>query len=650
MRDPRRSERRTAARRPWRATLWALCLTLLAGCTATPEEYLEAAREAGSRREAIRLLTRAVEGDPQFAPALRARARLHAETGAFDKSVADYDRLLDLLENRDRPSTQTTRQRADILYMRGKVQELAGRLPQAAESYTKALAADPALTTPFQDRAWVYLKMGKYARAMQDYVILLGRDPGHLPDEARARRAQLRFRRGVAAFCSRQWESALSDFEVAFRQSRAPARKTRALLNLYFIVSRIGDKEQAERALATYAEETRKQRATDTPWIFTVLWYLEGRLKEGSLLDAAKHTNAQVQAERTAVARYYIGARRLVDGDRAGAIDAFKKCVAHEDRSLVEYHMAKVELRRIQVGGMTAEDYKAKARRAKTHEEKIKLYSEAIRVNPRDPEARLQRAILYALTGKHELALADYDRLLELARLPENRAQVLRYRGWTHAQSGQYEKAVSDYTAALELEPDSWRAREGLAVALCYLRKYAQAAEVYGELVTKVVADRSKKRFWEMQRAFANACRGEWEAAARGLRSLIPRAGDPAILRANLYVVEWKLGDGERATEKLKTFARRIKKQTWPSSVVWYLADMIDAKKLLEASMHEDKAEHALRSSRACYYIGERSLAQGKEKKAIEYLKSCVRLGGNARRESWEYRLALAELERLAKK
>ncbi len=627
------------------AVLCVVCLGLIPGCRSTPTQDLEAALEADSREDALRLLDRAVAKDPQYVEALMARARLRASAREFDEAISDYDQVLELLQSGER-SADATRQRADVIYMRAKVQELSGQLEEAAEGFTAAMQADPALISPLEDRAWVFFQMGLYDQAMQDYALLLSQEMTHLPDEARERRAELRLRRGAAAFCSQHWESAVADFETAHRDSRSAAREAQALINLYIVACRIDDREQADESLSNYAESIRGRSADRSPWIFNVVWYLAGALSGEDLLEAAEHRRSSVQAERTAIAHYYIGARHLIRENPQAAAEAFEKAVAHGDRSLIEYHMAKVELERARAGGATAEDYKARARRAETPEEKINLYTHALRVQPDDLEARLRRALYYSLAERHDEALEDYERLLEQLELPENRAQTLRYRAWTHTHRGEYEKALEDYNASLELEPDSWQAREGAAAALCFLREYDRAAEIYGELVEDVETERRRRDFWKMQLTFANACRGAWEAAAEGLRELIARAGDPALLRANLYVAESKLGEDE-AAERLKQFADQTREQSWPNSVVWFLAGRIDAQKLLEGSMHEDETTQALRTSRAFYYIGQQALIQGDREQGVEFLERTVQLGEQAHSESWEYRMAREELRRL---
>ena len=623
-------------------SLWLIgalpAVLALGGCGKTALEYVEEARAAGSLAEQEELLSRALTKDPSLKKARSWRAEVYKRLGEHKKALADFDFLLE--------HAKTSAERANVDYRRGEVLEHEGKFAEAVQSYTTALKRDPRLITSYAGRAGAYFKMGKYAESMQDYLTRLARDVSPGTQDARERRSDWRLCRGIAACCAGEWTSAGGDFEEAIKTTRSKSRRARAVLGLYFVACRIGDKREADGLLSSYALATLKDYRNTTPWIFSAVWYVAGRLDEKQFLQASKHSNKAVQVSRTADAHYYIGAYHLAKGEKDEATEAFKKCVERVEPRSPEYHLAKVELRRIMVGGKTAGDYLTMARQAKTQEKKLELYTKALRVNPSSTDARLKRAHLLSLTGKHERAVEDYTKLLSLYEQPADRARALRYRAWTRARMGDHQAAVKDYAAAVKADPESWRAREGLAVALCYLQQYKQAAAVYGDLSRRVVAGRADKRFWVLQRSFAMACASEWQAAADGFRSLVEKVGDSPVMRANLFIVECKLEQRAVGVEKLEKYAKKIKTPSWDSSVVWHMANMLGAEQLLKASAHSSKAVEALQTSRACYYIGSVHWMKGERRQALESFKRCEHLGRKAGRESWEYRMAIAELGR----
>ncbi len=604
----------------------------LSGCGKTAQQYLAEARATPSLKEQEGLLSRALRKDPGYNDARFRRAWVYALQKEDEKALADYDVL--------RNNAKSPQDIATIFYWRGRALEVNDRFAEAANSYTKALNSDRWLLNPYLARAGAYFKMGKYTHSMGDYLAMLERDIDRQGTAVAERRSGWRLQCAVAAFCAGEWEKAANDFQIVYSETRSPARRARAMLNLYFVACRLGDKQTADEVFNSYASETlsrRRPAGGRTRWIFAAVWYAAGLIDEQQLLQAS--------ARQTASAHYYIGARHLANGADGEARQAFEKCVRRRDPTSLEYHMAKVELQRLLVGGKTAGDYVTMARNADKQGKKIELYTQALRVNPDHSDARLNRAMLYSLTGRHDRAIDDYTKLLKLYTRPSNRAAALRYRAWTYAQKGDHLTAIKDYEAAVEADPDLWQAREGLAASLCYLRRYKRAADVYTGL-TKRIAGRGVQTFWQLERAFALCCAGEWETAARDFRAVLKKTGDAPIVRTNLYVAECKLGKDTAATEELNAYANELEVAGWQHFVARYAARVLDAEIFIKGSEHSERKTQLLRTSRAYYYIGARNLIEGDKVEAREAFGKCVRLGRKAERESWEYRMALNELAR----
>ncbi len=609
----------------------------LAGCGRTALEYLEAARKADSAAEQELLLNRALEKDPGLMAARFQRAKLCAAVGKHDQAIADFNLLLE--------SAQSAQQKASIYYWRGWAMDRRGETEKAVEDYSAALRLDPGFIDPYVSRAAAHFRLGKYAESMQDYLSMLEQDiSGGMPGAAE-RRAEWRLRRAFAAFCAGEWASASGDFKLAIDNTRSRVQEARAILNLYFVACKMRDDHtDADAVLKTYAEGIRSV-SRRPPWIFHAVWFVAGMETKEELLEASKHKSPEVQADQMMGAWYYIGARHLVNGDVEKAREAFRKCIETEDLGSFEYHMARVELERLDAGGKTAGDYVAMAQKVSAQQRRIELYTKALEVDPNHTGARLNRALLYSLAGMHDLAIDDYSRLLNIYQSPANRARALRYRGSTYAQKGDYEAAASDYAAAAEADPELWEAREGLAVALCHLRKYKEAAAVYTGLI-KQITGAGMQNLWLLQRALALFCAGDLTGAAGDLEAVLERGGDEPLIRANRFIIECKLGNRPTATKELLAFAEKIKIVGWESSVAWHLAEMRTADELLAISKHSDKAEEILRTSRAYYYIGALRLIKGHKDEARQAFQDCVRLGRESNRESWEYRMALVELAR----
>ncbi len=620
---------------------WALLAVLTAsGCGKTAFEFYEEAQTVQGINERERLLSLALEKDPQLKQARIVRAWVYALDKKAEQALADYEFL--------RSHATSAQELGNVFYWRGRAQELNGRFEDAIKSYTAALQSDPPFLSPYLARAGVCFKIGKYIDAMQDYHRTFDLDINRVGAAARERRGQWRLQSGFSACCAGEWASAVADFREAISLLDSPAPKARALLTLYFIECGAGDKKKADEVLRSYASDVREQYRADsslTPWIFQAVWYAAGMSSEEQFLKAAGHKSPELEAQRLTEARYYIGARQLAEGNKEKALEWFKKCIEREDLDSFEYHLAKVESERLKSGGKRAGDYLAMARHAPTEQKKIELYTEALRVNPNETDALLKRAMLYSLTGKYDLAIADCTKLAALYQRPANVATALRYRGWSYSQKGDHEAAIRDYEAASEADPELSEAREGLAVSLCRLRKYKEAVAVYSVLA-KQAGGENMQVLWQLERGFALACLGEWQAAADDFAAILKKPVEAAVVRTNLFIMESKLGRGADAARQMKAYAATMKEATWETSVAWYAAEMLDEERLLKASEHSEPGVQLLRTSRAHYYIGALNLLAGDKAKALKAFEQCLELGRRAGSETWESRMAAAELAR----
>ena len=82
-------------------------------------------------------------------------------------------------------------------------------------------------------------------------------------------------------------------------------------------------------------------------WVKTLALFLVEKLDEKALLAAAEKSDGEPVPEQRALARYYIGERRLSKGDKAGARTSFRKCRVAAMKGADEYQFAGAELRRL---------------------------------------------------------------------------------------------------------------------------------------------------------------------------------------------------------------------------------------------------------------------------------------------------------------
>ena len=79
-------------------------------------------------------------------------------------------------------------------------------------------------------------------------------------------------------------------------------------------------------------------------------------------------------------------------------------------------------------------------------------YRQAMKVNPKLPEAYIGRGNIYFLAGKYDQAIEDYGRALDLHISRDHIAYFNR--GLAYEKVGDAARAEADYRRALELQPD----------------------------------------------------------------------------------------------------------------------------------------------------------------------------------------------------
>ncbi|HUM06956.1 MAG TPA: tetratricopeptide repeat protein [Terriglobales bacterium] len=116
--------------------------------------------------QAHHLLHKALEIDPDFAPALNDLAYVHARNREFDEALQAIDHYAALLPKEANPQDSY-----------GEILRLAGRLDASIEHYRAALAIDPHFNTSQAGLADTYAVMGDQERARQEYDKAIQNEP-----------------------------------------------------------------------------------------------------------------------------------------------------------------------------------------------------------------------------------------------------------------------------------------------------------------------------------------------------------------------------------------------------------------------------------------------------------------------------------------
>lgn len=250
---------------------------------------------AGDGPGAIADFTRAIEIDPKYVLAYYNRGLASPD---LDAAIADFTKALEI-----DPTF------AAAYNTRGLARKSKGDLEGAIADYTKAVEIEPKYAAAFNNRGVARRAAGDDEGAIADFAKALVIDPKHV--------ASIR-NRGYLLYNLRRWKEALADF-------RAMGDSDAVALRIWLIRARLGEREDADRGLAN-RKRTRAAR------------YLLGELAEEDYLHGLD----------TCEGWFYAGTKRLLDGDRKGAAELFRKCVAKGAKESVDYKSAAAELKELE--------------------------------------------------------------------------------------------------------------------------------------------------------------------------------------------------------------------------------------------------------------------------------------------------------------
>ena len=113
-------------------------------------------------------------------------------------------------------------------------------------------------------------------------------------------------------------------------------------------------------------------------------------------------------------------------------------------------------------------------------EEKIRLYTKAIELDPNFAYAYNNRGWSYTSLKEYEKAIVDYSKAIEI-----NPEYVLAYnnRGLSYAYLKEYKKAIADYNKAIEIDPENVLAYNNRGLSYAYLKEYKKAIADYNKAI-----------------------------------------------------------------------------------------------------------------------------------------------------------------------
>jgi len=280
-----------------------------------------------------------------------ARAGLYALTKQYDEALADFGTVIQLEPNAPRGHGG----RAQVF------REIGDDAGYAAET-DAVIAMAPNPTVPLRERAEVYFNHGAFEKAIADYTAVLSRQPDDVDMLAS---------RGDAETSIGRYLPAIADYEVALRLDPDGKKAPYARINIIQPIYALGRYDEAlakavavadaapdnaYRLLALEAVRFRagrldvkdfaaRARHIDlTKWPGPMIALTLGSISESDARSAAVKAEREKDESQTCEFSFYRGQQQLMGGDRAAAMDLFRRAAADCPPGFTEYSWARIEL------------------------------------------------------------------------------------------------------------------------------------------------------------------------------------------------------------------------------------------------------------------------------------------------------------------
>jgi tetratricopeptide (TPR) repeat protein len=419
-----------------------------------------------------------IERFPEFAPAYNTRAAVHLESGLVEAALADAERAVEL----GLATSQT-------LMIRGLAQAAAGKLDQAAADFDQAIELDAQNAFAWYHRARLHAVQDDHQAAIADCSAALELHPDW---------SEALVQRGFWQLAVEQIEAALTDFEAAIGISPSMAeayrgrayvhqqqgRAAAALADLNKAVLLDPDNVACRMArTALLLDESDADAAKDdldaalqlAPDLIPALFQRgQLHLSLGEHEAACRDFDAILRQDPD-LAFAFIG--RSVAPEQAGDLEQSARD-AEEAAQAAPLEADELELARLLMNA-------AAAHAGEQFQKAVDYATQAIELMPDRHAPYRVRAAAYWYSEHFVEALEDYQHLLSCLEEPD--AGTYNGRGQVYAELGEFELALADLERAVDLARDGGAAAQlayclnGRGRALTGLGRYEEAERDFTE-------------------------------------------------------------------------------------------------------------------------------------------------------------------------
>jgi tetratricopeptide (TPR) repeat protein len=435
-----------------------------------------------------------------------------AAAGDYDVAIGRYSAALQ--------KPVWNREKALLYTNRGAAYNSKRQFANAIADHTEAIRLNPQLSYPFAARGYAYLERGELEKAFVDLTESIRLDPNS--DSAYYNRGLLLTRRG-------EFSDALMDFDEAVRCSPERADRLVARALCYFAM------DDFERALASFDGATATEPSNAIGYLARSNFYARRGNADKQQRDYQQALSLNPNAGNLwmEVAQWF----RQSESTARSEGDPIFEFYDPNLMSPADPHLWSRQFVTRNAGKNYHELYR-EARDAHDHgdyEEAIALSNDILAMSLSPAQAcssLINRGNAYAGNGDVYKALRDYDEAIKLD--PKNAGAYVD-RALVLARTGDLEGAMKDYGQAITVNPKQWQAYFNRAAEL---RDGGKLRDAVDDL-TKVMELNPEFAGAYVNRANIYVRQGEFDKAIVDYNAALLRdanLGDVHIARAKVFV------------------------------------------------------------------------------------------------------------------
>ncbi|MDB9453684.1 serine protease [Dolichospermum circinale] len=411
--------------------------------------------------EAITAFDKALKINPDFAQAWKLRGRVLGLLDKYSEALTSFNQAIALSPNQ-----------FDLYYWRGLSLAQLKRFPESIEAYNQAIKFYPDFQHSYLSRGWSYVNLQKYQQAIDDFTQVIQLDPKNadyyhsrglaysllnkrqqaIDDLTQAiqldpKNAQYYSHRGYAYYPLKKYQQAITDFTKAIQLDPKNAQYYNARGLVY------GSLEDYKKAIEDITEAIRLD-----PKDFS--YYASRGIAYSGLKDYKQAISDLTEAIRLDPKN----APYTVQGLRYSEFKDNEIMISSYNKSISIVYAARGDSHR----------------NLKNYKQAIDDYTQAIKIDPKNPTYYRDRGVAYGKLKNYKQAIDDYTQAI---KIDDKNAIYYVGRGLAYFQLKDYKQAINDYTQAIKIDDKNAIYYNARGLTYLELKDYKQAINDYTQAI-----------------------------------------------------------------------------------------------------------------------------------------------------------------------